>query len=250
MNTILSFIFMILFMSPLSSDNKIGIVLPSHNRPEYLERTLFDLSLTKIPENYSITLILLDDASEDQATIDLVKNFFWDNPNVVIEKIFLENNLGIAKTLEKGFSLLKNKFKVDFFCNIDSDVISKDTWLIKILEIEKQLSIKFKKNPIIYTAYNSSLHPIKYKQNNFAIKPSAGGLNFFFKEKDLNLVMKSLKGNKIWDWNLVKIIKNEHGFFVSTIPSQMQHIGSSGMHAKERIIDGQVQLPEDRALDF
>ncbi len=53
----------------------ISIIVPTHNRQSYLEKTLIALSNQKHIDNSEFEVIVVDDASEDE-TEEIVKPFF------------------------------------------------------------------------------------------------------------------------------------------------------------------------------
>ncbi len=145
---------------------------------------------------------------------------------------------------------LKKDLNPDYFCNLDSDSVSNPSWLIKLVELADRFKEdKAYQTPIIFTAYNSCLHNIIEKQEDFAFKQSIGGMNIFFESYSLPLVLKSFKNKNGRDWALISLVKKNQGHFISTIPSYLQHIGLNGLHCQNGIVKGS-KIQRDIALDF
>jgi glycosyltransferase involved in cell wall biosynthesis len=227
---------------------RIGCVITTFNRPEYTEKTLSYLEKTVVDENSILYFVIIDDCSTEKKTIELVNNFSTKNKNIIIKTIFLKKNLGVADALKLGFLYLKKNHNPKYYLNLDSDVISKKNWLVKLIELEKKTSCN-QIYPIIYTAYNSSLHKIMKYDDSFLIKESIGGMNIFFNNKQLPIVLKSLHKKNLWDWELVDLVREKGGLFISTNPSYLQHIGRNGLNSTNGIVNGSGCI-SDIALDF
>jgi len=87
----------------------VSIVLPTHNRKEYLDRAIKSV----FSQSYkNIELIVVDDCSTDGTTIN--------DPRIIVVRN--ETNLGLAKSLNKGIKLAKGKYIArldddDFWCD-------------------------------------------------------------------------------------------------------------------------------------
>lgn len=125
-----------------------GILICCFNRPIYLEKTLNSLKKTKLQD---VIIYIIDDYSNNIETINLIKNF--DIPNIKIIKERNSTNIGITKSLEKGFNYLYKK--CIFLTNLDSDVILKYNWLEKLHNVYLEGKIKYKNsNNLLISGFN------------------------------------------------------------------------------------------------
>ena len=105
---------------------KYGILMCCYNRPEFLKKTLESLKKTNIEDLNQSVIYIIDDHSENKETTKLIEDYVNDIKNVKgINNLEIKidrnrNNMGIAKSLKKGFTFLYPK--CEYLTNIDSDV--------------------------------------------------------------------------------------------------------------------------------
>ena len=218
---------------------KFGILICCYNRPEYLEKTLASLKNTDLKETI---IYIIDDNSTDTKTVKLINDF--DILNVKIIKERNDKNLGITKSLEKGFTYLNNC--CEFITNLDSDVILKKNWLEQLYKVYIEGKIKFPdaKNFIVtgFNCTSSCLHKIENTYDAFYTKKTLGGINTFFHNsfsKEYIQILKESSGNKNhgWDWNLSYYCQKNNVPILVTKPSVVQHIGFNGLNSKNKRVD-------------
>tara|TARA_Y100001980_G_C14429036_1_gene218018 strand:+ start:80 stop:820 length:741 start_codon:yes stop_codon:yes gene_type:complete len=214
---------------------KYGIVLCCYNRPEFLKKTLNSLSHSNL-ENSIICII--DDCSTDANTINLIKNFKINN--IPIIKIRNANNLGISKSLLRGFETLLPKCY--YLTNIDSDVIMKKNWLSTLeYTYNKVKNSNLKGSDYIITGFNCSVcvHPIIKQYDSFNHKKSIGGINMFFHYKLFKRIFKKilLDNKNHWDWRVVDKAHELNILLITTKSSVIQHIGITGMNSDKQKYD-------------
>jgi len=215
-----------------------GVLICCFNRPEYLEKTLNSLKETKL-EN--VIIYIIDDHSDNIKTINLIKKF--NIPNVKIIKERNSTNLGIKKSLEKGFNYLYKK--CIFLTNLDSDVILKYNWLEKLHNVYLKGKITYpNSNNLLISGFNCTstcLHKIFKTYNSFYEKKTIGGINTFFHNSLLqeykNILLKTKSKNFNWDWDLCKYCNNHNIPILVTNPSVVQHIGFKGLNSKNTRVD-------------
>lgn len=215
---------------------RIGVVLVTYNRPEYLEQCLNSLAIAKYPDD--CILLIVDNCSTDAKTLELLAQF--DIKNVMISRTTFEKNLGIAKALEYGYARLFN-FGCDIVTNLDSDAIVKQDYIEKIINsvqaYPKQITTGF--NSLTKNKDGSERHPIVDKHDNYLFKKSVGGINMAMKS---DVFMKyaapalsksySVGGN--WDHMTCINSMSDNLPIVTITPSVVQHIGfSSAMKHNE-----------------
>lgn len=208
---------------------KVGIVVCSYNRAKYFKKTLECLKNSVIPKNTLI--ILVDDNSNEQESINLFENFYIDGIQTI--KYRNEKNSKISFSLQTGFKRCFDE-GCDFAINLDSDAIVKQNFI----EVLTNLKKKFPKN--IVTGFNSlnknlngtDRHPIieNHESEGYHLKKSVGGINMCISknefDKYLNPTFKKVladQGN--WDHlTCIASLKDDLPIVVS-VPSVVQHIG-------------------------
>jgi mannosyltransferase OCH1-like enzyme len=232
-----------------NNNNKIGVVMSCFNRSDYVLRTLNSLKQSDLSNTI---LCIIDDHSSDKKVWELIQNFKLNNSNCEIIKIKNSKNIGIQKSLKKGWDLLYNK--CDYLTNIDSDVLVKPDWLHKLKNVESSAS-NLLGVPVIITGFNCTttcLHKIIKEYPLFYIKKSLGGINIFFsKQTYKNIIFKVLSSNNNhgWDWALCSAANNNNYPMIATKPSVIQHIGANGLNSGE-ILGKKLRKGYDIAEDF
>lgn len=215
-----------------------GILICCFNRPEYLKKTLNSLKKTKLQD---AVIYIIDDYSNNIETINLIKHF--NIPNVKIIKERNSTNLGITKSLEKGFNYLYKKST--FLTNLDSDVILKYNWLEKLHNVYLEGKKKYTNSSnLLISGFNCTStcsHRIFKKHPSFYEKKTIGGINTFFHKSLLqeykNVLSNTKNKNYNWDWNLCKYCNDHNIPILVTNPSVVQHIGFSGLNSKKSRVD-------------
>lgn len=213
---------------------KVGIVMATFNRLDYLKTTLDSVSKSNLK---NCILCLIDDHSSNPENWKLIQNFNHKDCEVI--KIRNEKNIGIRYTLKKGWDLLSSK--CEYLCNIDSDVLVKKDWLSKLIEAEFDSRLKLNKTYVIVSGFNcnqSCQHKIKSVYNTFYTKNTIGGINMFFNRNTyFNVVKKVLdygRPNMGWDWEVCRKAKVKNCPIVVTRPSVIQHIGIDGLNSTSK----------------
>lgn len=103
---------------------KVLIVIPCYNEEIALPRLLAELTSLKLPAQYTLTVLAVNDCSKDK-TVDVAKNYD-------IKILDLPNNLGIGGAVQSGFKYAKrNDF--DLAIQLDGDGQHPPTEIIKLL---------------------------------------------------------------------------------------------------------------------
>lgn len=214
---------------------KIGILICTYNRPEYLRECLESLQRTRLPSGTAIYIV--DDASTNPETKRLIHDF--SIPDIVIGKFFKKENRSIKDSLLFGCDLLWNG-KVDLITNLDSDAVVSNNFLETLLD----LKIRFPEHLI--TGFNcltrnndgSERHKVLMEGDGFNLKKSVGGLNMMFDEHQYNkwirpTLEKAIQQNLNWDDHTCRASMKDGKEIVCAVPSVCQHIGinSSMGHA-------------------
>ena len=199
---------------------KTGLLITTFNRPEYLSDCLD--SVSKIDYDGELLLLIIDDKSTNQETIEIIDQFHSEKFEV--RKMHLTRNQGIANALRVGFNYL---FASDcnLCINLDGDAIVKTEFLTVLLD----LKLRFPE--MIVSGFNTQTidpktggirHRTITQYSDYCLKKSIGGINMVISTVDYrNKVLPSLRKRGFWDWNVCSV---STGFIVST-PSVVQHIG-------------------------
>jgi glycosyltransferase involved in cell wall biosynthesis len=199
---------------------KTGLLITTFNRPDYLSQCLE--SVSNIGFSGELEILIVDDASTDKETIELINSFCEKWPSV--RKMFLPKNKGIANALRIGFNYLFAS-GCHIVINLDADAIVKPEF------VDVLTNLKFWYPFHIISGFNTQtidLKTAKVRHRTIAVydghctKESIGGINMLIDEKQYKtIVLPALKLPGHWDWNVCKMVKE---FIVST-PSVVQHIG-------------------------
>lgn len=207
---------------PLEHSYQIGLVMTTYNRPDYLERCLASLAQSRFSQTL---LLLVDDASDDLRTLEMIRAF--NPPTIPVLKAFRQQKEGCAmyENLRYGWDLLCSQYECTYLANLDPDTIVRKEWLSKIHALYEQQRVN---GSLILTGFNAHQHPILRTSQQYYHKKSLGGLNFFF---DVSLyeqiVCPSLVGID-WDWRVVAAMDKQKYPILCTRPSVIQHIGREG----------------------
>lgn len=221
---------------------KVGLIICTYNRPEYLRQCLESVAAADIPENVYLVPIIVDDASTDMQTKELV---FHSNYNIICKA----ENKSIKDSMLQGCDWIIDK--VDLIINLDGDAIVRKDFLSVLLELKRT----FPDN--IITGFNcltknrdgSERHKVLTKGIGFNTKKSVGGINMVFDKRQYNdwirpALVECLQTQGNWDHKAC--LRSEAAGFpiVCAVPSVVQHIGidSAMGHSKSE--------PPDVADDF
>jgi glycosyltransferase involved in cell wall biosynthesis len=230
------------------SHPRIGIVVTVFNRPEYLRPMLESLKFSELDE--SVWVVLVNDASTDQSTLNIIKNYQIPSIKKDVIKINFEKNQGLVVALMAGMDTLKDS--VDYLTNLDPDTMVKKNWLSVMHETFEAID-----DPkIILTGFNAPAHAITGSceyihdgPHTFCEKKSMGGINFFFTSQfyKKNMVpwlheINSKTGWRVWDNEVNRCMLKNNLKSYATSPSMVQHIGARGTNS---LYDGLFDFAED-----
>lgn len=216
---------------------KLGLIITTFERPEYLEKCLNSLRKSTIPKGSLI--LIVDDHSTDARTLQLINDFFIDGCEVF--RSFSETNQGISAQVRYAYNTCFAS-GCTVAMNLDSDAIVRPDFITRILELKNYYPGH------IVTGFHSTTknrngterHPILKTSEKYCLKSSVGGINMCMSEPEfrkycepaLNKVINEKRFN--WDHlTCVESMKDGKGI-VCTVPSVIQHIGfDSSMNHKE-----------------
>lgn len=200
---------------------KIGLLICTYNRPEYLKRCLDSLSKADLTD---VDVLIYDDASTDQVTRSMICK-----TNYAI--IFSSKNRSIKNSILQGSRYLFNS-GCDTVINLDADAIVAPDFIIRL----KSLKERFAEN--IITGFNCTTknkngtvrHHIIREGDQYNEKKSVGGINMMysigqFKKWIEPATERCLTHGGNWDHQSC-LLSNADGYnIVCAVPSVAQHIG-------------------------
>jgi glycosyltransferase involved in cell wall biosynthesis len=214
----------------------IGLVITCYNRPEYFIRCLGSLKSVKFPANSMI--VLVDDASTDEDTIDLFERFHIDGVSIIKKRN--TKNSSVSFGLKYGFDKCFES-GCDIVTNLDSDAIVKPNFIDRIIELKERFPDRIVTgfNCLTKNANGTERHKIIRAEADVFFKQSVGGINMAVDIHQYSLFMrpalqKNLESGGNWD-HMTCINSNEAGLaIVCGAPSVVQHIGyNSSMNHTE-----------------
>jgi len=200
------------------------LVIPTYNRPTYLEKTLTSL-LKAIEECHSEVLVIMtDDGSPDPRVEKICR---WFMAGQFLSEFRTGTNIGVAGNLLRGIegALVDFNHPPESIMTLDSDFLVKPQFLCSLWDLLAQVGSP----DTIITGFNATSHPIITQRDGWAIKQSIGGGNLCC---TLEAYKRHIKPNLIdamWDWRMVQTINRVHGKLVCITPSICQHIGMTSV---------------------
>lgn len=221
---------------------KLGILVTTYNRPEYLEKFFNSLKRADIPEGTPIMIV--DDKSTDPKTMQLIKAVEFPTGSKWIYQN--EKNSRIAYSLKFGCNQLFEKHGCDVVMNLDSDAIVRNDFVDVLMKLHERF------NDQIITGFNcltknadgSERHKILSTGEGYNTKKSVGGINMVFNKTVYEkYILPALETNlsKGGNWDHMACINSEKDKkpIICSVPSVVQHIGvvSSMGHTSTELPD-------------
>lgn len=205
---------------------RIGLVIVTYNRPNYLSQCLESLNRADIPKG---TIIHFEEAgSDDKSVIDQIIKFQGTNQNPFFTTGFRRR---ITECLLHGIEFLFNQ-GCDIVINLDSDAIVRNDFIYRILEV-LEIGANLPTKKVIATGFNSITttrngiprHPIDGSGQGWNTKTLIGGINMCFTKMTYEAFIKPalIKCKTIGNWDTEA--SRLAGGAISTVPSVIQHIG-------------------------
>lgn len=206
---------------------KIGLLICTFNRPQYLRQCLASVSASDLSQ--VATVLIVDDCSNDPDTRRLIDDF--DLEGVELIKAFAKENRSIKGSLLFGCDLLFNT--CDVVTNLDGDAIVTKDAFNRLLELREIFP------GYILSGFNCSTknkdrsvrHKILEQGMGWNKKYSVGGINMMFDNIEYLQVIKPalqkcIKGGGNWDHQACIISNQGYGKSIVVLePSCVQHIG-------------------------
>src|SRR6266446_7575330 len=84
---------------------KISVLVIAYNHEEFIRQALDSVMMQRTDERFEI--VVADDCSQD-STLDIVREYQTTNPDIRI--VPLQENLGITRNYQRGFSACEGKY--------------------------------------------------------------------------------------------------------------------------------------------
>ncbi|MFA5234196.1 MAG: glycosyltransferase family A protein [Sulfurimonas sp.] len=206
---------------------KTAVIIPTHNRPEYLKKCFDSLQKTFLPKE---TLLFIIDDGSDNETRKIIKDF--KKENCIIEKIFKEYNKGVYDSLLIAYDYcFSNGY--EYAILIGSDCIV-NNYFYDIMNYYKKLfpnNVISGFNTLTLSELGKPRHPIIYNGGFYVVKnTSCSGCNGI-NENTYNKYIKPTllqrqKENKLcYDTISSRKASVDGNLIICTVPSVMEHIG-------------------------
>jgi Glycosyl transferase family 2 len=216
----------------------VGLVITIYNRPGYLKRTLLSLSNSDLPDT---VIMLIDDLSDDHATLDLVEHCSHPQaPVIKVKRVGFSEEYPRPATINQnllfGWSFLASQFQTTYLSNLDADMIVRRDWMSRLRTTHLLLAEQC--NQFILSGFNTPSHTVVETCPEYYRKRTFGGAHLFFHANELvevayagtNLLVA--KPSEAWDSVLIDYLISRAYRFYATRPSVTQHIGKDGINSK------------------
>jgi glycosyltransferase involved in cell wall biosynthesis len=206
---------------------KISLIIPTYNRPEYLEKCLNSIKDTFLYEGSLIYII--DDGSADQKTIQLINDF--EKKDCIVEKVFKIENKGTYDSMLTAYEYCFDRF--EYVILIGSDIIV-NNYFYDMMTYYYNLfpnNIISGFNTLTISELGKPRHPIIEDGGFYRVKETSGSACFGFNRKIYEdyfkeTLINSMKRNMLcYDTNSTKKASNNGHHVICTVPSVVEHIG-------------------------
>jgi glycosyltransferase involved in cell wall biosynthesis len=195
---------------------KIGVVITTYNRPEYLRQCLHSIGRSDIPE--SAEILIVDDHSDDEETIAIIAESG-------IRYFAKAVRSGIKHSLATGLQMLINS-GCDVLINLDGDAKIRNDYFARIIELHE----KFPDN--IITGFNcntlnsngSIRHLVTEVGDGWNMKKTVGGINFCITPKMFYDWMLSALREPVGNFDQKTCLNAGNGV-ICAVPSIVDHLG-------------------------
>jgi glycosyltransferase involved in cell wall biosynthesis len=217
---------------------KIGLLITTYNRPDYLEKCLGSLNHSDL--NSDVEVLIVDDCSTDKRTIELIESGYLESNFYSV--MYNQNKSGISQSIITGYThLFANG--CDVVINLDGDAVVCEDFFSKMQLLIEQFPGRIITgfNSLVTNSLGKARHPILKSYGNCHTKKSCGGINMAMNEATFRKyvepacqqVLKDGKGN--WDELACKAYSATGMDIIVSNPSIVQHIGlKSAMGHHER----------------
>lgn len=222
---------------------KVGIVVTTWNRPDYLERMWRSLAQSQLPD---AVVIIVDDASDDLETRSLVRALRL--PRTPVARLLRRRHTGPNPHdgVRAGWDLAC-RLGVDVLVNLDADMVVRPQWLATVTRLLESATGRVAPE-VIVTGFNAHLHKRLAQFRDHYRKGSIGGANVVVRRETYQGWLRDAFFDQGWDWNMVRAAQARGCPLLATRPSVVQHIGFTGLWSHPLHADWAVDYTESSVL--
>ena len=228
----------------ISTNEKIGYAVLTHERPGYLEdclRSLFNSNLN----GYQIDVFIIDDGSKDPEVLRIIDEYRHKAFEVLLLN---KTDSGTAgEVINRALKIMQAKKKYTLYGWSDPDAIYSEDWLPNTMS-EAINARNSKKNGRLgpFTSFNSNdighvrVDRQKFKRSlpEIEIREQAGMLNLFCTQSDLQ-VMGQFPKSTADEITVCRRMRRRGLYFFSTKTSYIEHVGSNSNFESIRVNNNQ-----------
>ncbi len=200
------------------------LVIPTYNRPTYLDKTLN--SLLRAIEGHcgEVLVIMADDGSTDPRVAQICQQFQRQH---YLSEFRSGKNIGVAGNLLRGIegALVDFNHPPESIMTLDSDFLVKPQFLCSLWDLLAQVGSP----DTIITGFNATSHSILTQRDGWAIKQSIGGGNLCCTLEAYKRHIKPNLTDAMWDWRMCGTVQRVSGKLICVTPSVCQHIGMTSV---------------------
>ncbi|MCZ2223451.1 MAG: glycosyltransferase family 2 protein [Chitinophagales bacterium] len=199
----------------------ISIIIPTFNRADQLNRTLFSLVELKTPKHL-FEIIIVDNGSTDK-TKEVIEKYINQNKGFTI-KYFYDDIPGLLTGRHRG----AKEAKGEILTFIDDDILVSETWLNTIYSVmSSRVDIGFLTGPNLplYESYPPTW--LNYFWSNHQYGKTCGWLSLL----DFGNEIKEISPNYVWGLNFTvrkNVFQQLGGFHPDNISKEFQHFQGDG----------------------
>lgn len=227
---------------------KVGIVIPTFGREDYLKECFESLSKSDLSD---CLIMIVDESLTKDICEDKIKaNQFIQSIDLKIPtiKIYKNSHGNMFDSICVGLDILAQVS--DLVMTLDSDTIHKKNFINKITNTYKELTKIYKDKPIILSGFNTDKHKLTPIPNinsnsnqNYYLKETIGGCHLCFSSQDYWKYYRYTLISYKWDTNIYNLTNKIQGIIAVTKPSVIEHIGLISSVRND-------DIPADKSIDF
>lgn len=199
---------------------KVGLLITTYNRPEYLKQCLGSLERTELG---GVEVLIVDDCTTDRETIEILNSTKYNT-------LRKTENKRIVDSLLTGFNQLFSQ-GCEVVMNLDSDAIVRNDFIAVLTDLHNRFpdTIVTGFNCLTRQRNGDERHEIVEQHSEYSLKKTVGGVNMMFNRKVYDSIVRpSLestlsRGN--WDHVTCLNLQKADKLVVCATPSVVQHIG-------------------------
>ena len=228
----------------ISTNEKIGYAVLTHERPGYLEdclRSLFNSNLN----GYQIDIFIIDDGSKDPEVLRIIDEYRHKAFEVLLLNKADSGTAG--EVINRALKIMQAKKKYTLYGWSDPDAIYSEDWLPNTMS-EAINARNSKKNGRLgpFTSFNSNdIGHVRVDRQSFKrslpeieVREQAGMLNLFCTQSDLQ-VMGQFPRSTADEITVCRRMRRRGLYFISTKTSYIEHVGSNSNFESVRLNNNQ-----------